>query len=131
MNGGDISVSPSPKLLRKCTVESLIGLEQALIHPLQRLPLNLLRHTPLRLRDTSCNRRQRIGIPADADCVSYCILEVRGLVETAERLGDGLLASFVVLVGFPDLVNRRRGVVAELGFESRRMRLRGTPCRAQ
>ena len=63
---------------------------------------------PISPRNTPRDRGQRIGIPANADCIPYRILEVRGLVETSERLRDGGLASFIVLVGFPELVHRCR-----------------------
>ena len=55
-----------------------------LVQSRQCFPLNLLRHTPLRLGHTAGDRSNRVRVAANADRIAYRVLKVRRLVENTE-----------------------------------------------
>lgn len=48
--------------------------------------------------NASGNRGKRITIPAEGDCIADGVLEIRAFKKSGNRLGDGVLTAFIVVV---------------------------------
>ena len=88
-----------PEIKAANTAASFKDIAQMLVQSRQRFPLNILRHAPLRLRNTPSNRSQRIRVPTNTDRITNRILKTVRLPKAPNRFRYRLLTGFVVLVG--------------------------------